>query len=323
MPRAMKNILTILLLAACGVCAGQNLVVNPSFEDTVSCPIAPEEIYKCAGWTSYGGSPDYMNPCSPPPSAVSVPSNWGGYQQPASGSSYCAFMTFHSLSSNAREFVGGNLTSPLVIGTKYFVSFKIVLSINSDLGSIIASNKMGAMFSTVPHSTNSFNYALITNNPPVYTNSLVIDTTNWTTISGSFIADSFYTHIIIGNFFADSLTDTIQLASSFLGDAYYYLDDVCVSTDSLACNTLVGIQQLKQNSDVSFFPNPFSTQLTFTLSDNEPTTLSLYNFLGQQILQQAFTSSTTINTGAFAEGIYFYELRNSKKIIGQGKVVKQ
>src|SRR5688572_11555868 len=66
----LKNLLLLLFFLSGGVCAGQNLVPNGSFEDTVSCPTAPAEMYKCVGWASYGGSPDYMNPCSPQPSAV-------------------------------------------------------------------------------------------------------------------------------------------------------------------------------------------------------------------------------------------------------------
>ena len=70
------------------------------------------------------------------------------------------------------------------------------------------------------------------------------------------------------------------------------------------------------------YPNPFSNQLTFALSDNEQATISLYDFLGQQILQQLFINSTTINTEQFKDGIYFYQLRNSKRIIANGKVIK-
>ncbi|MFN8323696.1 MAG: T9SS type A sorting domain-containing protein [Chitinophagales bacterium] len=71
------------------------------------------------------------------------------------------------------------------------------------------------------------------------------------------------------------------------------------------------------------FPNPFSNELTFSLSDNEQTTVTLYNFLGQQILQQTFANSTTINTEQMQNGIYFYELRNDKGTLKTGKVVKQ
>ena len=74
---------------------------------------------------------------------------------------------------------------------------------------------------------------------------------------------------------------------------------------------------------VNAFPNPFSTHLTFVFTGKEQTTVTLYDFLGRPILQQAFTSSTTINTEQLAEGIYFYELRTSKGKLTTGKVVKQ
>lgn len=74
---------------------------------------------------------------------------------------------------------------------------------------------------------------------------------------------------------------------------------------------------------MKIFPNPFSTQLTLTLADNEQTTVSLYNFLGQQVLRQSFTNTTTINTGQLAAGIYFYQLASNKGTLKTGKLVKQ
>ena len=46
--------------------------------------------------------------------------------------------------------------------------------------------------------------SIITNNPPVYSNTVSMDTLNWTRVFGSFVADSAYTHILLGNFFADA-----------------------------------------------------------------------------------------------------------------------
>jgi hypothetical protein len=80
---------------------------------------------------------------------------------------------------------------------------------------------------------------------------------------------------------------------------------------------------ITDGSKVVVFPNPFSNQLTFSVSVNEQTTVSLYNFLGQEILQQTFTNSTTINTEQLADGIYFYELRNDTGTLKTGKVIKQ
>ena len=97
-----------------------------------------------------------------------------------------------------------------------------------------------------------------------------------------------------------------------------------VDYSTVNCYTVTAItENTIQDKNVNPFPNPFSTQLTFTLADNEQTTVSLYNFLGQQVLQQTFTNSTTINTEQLADGIYFYELRNNKGTMKTGKVVKQ
>lgn len=83
------------------------------------------------------------------------------------------------------------------------------------------------------------------------------------------------------------------------------------------------VEDVTQGIAITALPNPFSTQLTFSLADNVPTTVSLYNFLGQQVLQRPFTNSTTINTDQLADGIYFYELRSSKGTLKTGKLVKQ
>ncbi len=115
------------------------------------------------------------------------------------------------------------------------------------------------------------------------------------------------------------------------GDGYYVTDLRMVlkyyskGTETWGTPQPVGIKQYgqQQNNFVSTFPNPFTTRLTFKISDNEPTTLSLYNFLGQQVLQQTVTNSATINTEHLADGIYFYELRNDKGLVANGKVIRQ
>jgi len=84
----------------------------------------------------------------------------------------------------------------------------------------------------------------------------------------------------------------------------------------------VGMKDAK-NLDLKVYPNPFSENVTFSIADNEQTTITLYDFLGQQILQQTFTNSTTINTEQLSGGIFFYELRNDKGEVKNGKILKQ
>lgn len=83
------------------------------------------------------------------------------------------------------------------------------------------------------------------------------------------------------------------------------------------------VSEPNENARVSLFPNPFSHQLSFSVANNEPTIVFLYNFMGQQVLQQTFANTTTINTGQLVNGVYFYELRNDKGVIKTGKVVKE
>lgn len=101
---------------------------------------------------------------------------------------------------------------------------------------------------------------------------------------------------------------------------YYNSKDTIQFTN---CSSVFTMINKTENYIANVRPNPFSTQLTFSLADNEQTTVSLYNFLGQQVFQQSFTNSTTINTEQLTDGIYFYELRNDKGTLKTGKVVKQ
>ena len=87
----------------------------------------------------------------------------------------------------------------------------------------------------------------------------------------------------------------------------------------LGTNDHLGENNLSPNA----YPNPFSNQLIFKSSDQEPVRVVLCDVQGKQILQHTFTGSTTINTEQFADGIYFYELRNANGTLKIGKLVKQ
>lgn len=240
----MKYALNILLLFTLFQSSAQNLVPNPSFEDTVQCTMGL--VSDAVGWENYSAlSPDYFHSCVGGGSFY-VPYNWGGYQPAATGNAYCAMSAFYPPTPDEREIIGRNLASPMIIGTEYFVSFKASLSLDSIIESSHACNKLGVLFSTYAHVPFTAP-APINNFAHVYTNDIITDTAGWTVVSGSFIADSAYTHIAIGNFFDDNNTDTLELLSTpNFNWCYYYIDDICVSTDSLTCVGNVGIEELSK-----------------------------------------------------------------------------
>ncbi len=293
---------------------GQNLVPNPSFEDTIQCPFSSGDIGDATGWGSLCGSPDLFNQCNQ--FDWGVPSNIFGYQQAASGNGYAGFISYSNIASNEREFPSCNLTTPLSIGTRYYVSFKVALSLESIANPTnCASNKIGLTFTTGSFICNS----IITNNPPVFTDSIIVDSLNWTRIKGSFIADSAYTRLAIGNFFDDSNTDTTKFFNSWWSDfAYYYLDDVAVGTDSSYIynydyNTSINENSLKIGFDL--YPNPVKNKLVVHNNINEPYTIIIYDILGQKIYHKSDIKSklNIINTTHFTSGLLLIHIESNNQ----------
>ena len=44
--------------------------------------------------------------------------------------------------------------------------------------------------------------------------------------------------------------------------SYYYVDDICVSVDSMACSMKTNVQELRYNEDIKIYPNPSTQFLT-------------------------------------------------------------
>ena len=92
---------------------------------------------------------------------------------------------------------------------------------------------------------------------------------------------------------------------------------------SICDNLPNAVETFANSNTILIYPNPFSNQLVLQCLTNENFTLTLRDTQGQRILQQTCSNSTTLNTAQLADGIYFYELRNSKGALKTGKVLKQ
>jgi len=325
-----KQVFLIILFHICGFCKGQNLVPNPSFEVYDTCPNYWDQLYLLNNWTKFNtGSPDYYNSCDNS-NFAGVPNNITGFQLAASGQAYIGVVTY-TLSgdsiSSYREFVGNELISPLVIGTKYFVTMKVALALGDTSFLKYSSNSQCVLFTTSLYTVLPLPYNPLPNLNFAHLRNLTIinDTANWTTLSWTFIADSSYQYIVLGNFFKDSLTNAFLVntsSSAWVPEAYYYIDDVCVSTDSLTCNSTVGIKELSNSENISVFPNPFQEEFQVTFSSNQPVSLTIVDFTGRKVFNKSFVRSTEINTSYFSKGIYIYEMRSNNGIIKTGKLIK-
>ena len=294
-----------------------NLVHNPSFEDTISCPIFWNENL-CDGWSSYRLSPDYYNECANGISCCSgVPNNWLGYQQPFEGSAYTGLLTFGigGSTNNIREFMGSKLTEPLVPGIKYYTSIYISSTTDGNQN-ICFTNNMGIKFSTQEYSYN--NPAPVDNRAHVNMDQVLSDTASWVKLQGSFIADSAYEYIILGNFFDDTNT-VIAGCNTTIGavGAYYYIDNLCVSTDSLNCNVTTGLPSSNNKPVITIFPNPASDFIAIDFSYlQESYSLSIYDAFGKLVQERENVSEqrAIINLDQIKSGLLLISISHNDQV---------
>ena len=256
----MKQLLIIALTLICSAVFGQNLVSNPSFEEYSNCPTDLGQVENSNGWFSARLTPDYFNSCSTNPES-SVPDNYWGNQAAFSGSAYAGFTAFQE--ADIREVLGTQLNTPLTIGTKYFVTF--YCSLYNAEQNMCASNNIGITFSK--NEFNGFTDTVPLNNQSlVFSDGIVTDTTDWVQVKGSFTSDSAYQYIYLGNLFDDANTQHIVLQP--LGArAYYFVDKVCVSADSLTCETPLAVNENVKQYHLAVFPNPTSNVITVKCAD--------------------------------------------------------
>jgi hypothetical protein len=232
----------------------QNLVPNPSFEDTVTCPTTLNQINRAKFWTNpTQGSPDYFNACNPGIYQLNVPYAGFGYQPAYAGSAYGGFYAFQKGIPNFREYIQTKLSDTLVAGRKYLISFFISLSNVSEY----SVSNIGAYFSTTQISASNsvtLNYTPQIQNP---SSTQLSDSTNWMLVQDTLLTNGTELYMTIGNFYSDSQTDTLFLGSFSGGNvAYYYIDDVSViDVESLE------VSEHSQKKRLNVYPNPSDGKL--------------------------------------------------------------
>jgi len=279
---SFKGLWGVLFLFICSVGMGQtNLVVNPSFEDTVSCPTTLADLSATTFWTApTQGSPDYFNSCTSN-SDVDVPNNGFGNQMALSGNAYTGISVYDLFDTYSyREYIQVQLQQTLVSGQKYWVSFYVSLSDFNDY----AIQELGAYFSSIQINDNSMDTTLMFIPQIEFSDSVITSKNDWTKISGSFTATGNENYVIIGNFNRKQTTTATQLSSNNINYAYYFVDDVCVSNDSLTCANPVGITESKiEHNSFNIYPNPATDFFVINNASNQFYNLTIYNTIGQEL----------------------------------------
>lgn len=275
--------LFFLLLLPISVVA-QNLVPNGSFEEFVSCPEHLDGLEFVEHWYKsiiypdldyhQNPSPDYYHACAMG-SIVGVPDNIQGSQFAYSGVAYGGLYTYEATWFNSREVMGVELSATMIPGQTYYCSLRYVRPVGwSAVG--LASNNLGIKFSNTAFFESTIQ--AMDGVAHIRVEEVAIDSVNWVLLYGEFVPEHAYQYLHIGNFFSDEETDVITFSQSSVW-AYYYIDDVRVSTEPLDVSS-VGEQRLGQR--VQGFPNPVEEELNI-VSSKPMKTIQVYGISGRLI----------------------------------------
>ncbi len=209
--------------------AGQNLVLNPSFEEHRECPGKLGNFNTdLLSWTTPTlGSTDYFHGCS---EAMGTPKNFNGTQLADFGQGYAGLYLYAP--NDYREYMQAELRSPLVKGETYELSFFVSLAERSDF----AVNAFGVVFSEKPirfeiqkelskrhlfsDPDNPFSYVEIG-----YSH-FANDKKEWMLITATYTAKGGERYMTLGNFKNNARTRKFLIKKDAKQGAYYYVDMV-------------------------------------------------------------------------------------------------
>jgi outer membrane protein OmpA-like peptidoglycan-associated protein len=230
------GVIFLLLFCVPYFCFSQNLVLNPSFENFINCPVKLGNLEQdVEDWRMPTlGSTDYFNGCS---EAMGTPKNFNGQQPADFGEGYVGLYMYAP--NDYREYIEASLTSTLKKGNRYTISFYVSLAERSDF----AVKEFGIRFSEFPIQIetskvlSSMHYSKLkgdtSNHLEIKYSKFYSDEIEWIKLTQDFVANGTENYLIIGNFKNNKRTQKFQTKRKITKGSYYYLDMVSVyKTDS-------------------------------------------------------------------------------------------
>jgi len=309
----MKRLFTFGLLLFCfDRIEAQNLVPNPSFEDTLPNPDWGGSAYihnVITEWyTPLPGSADYHSLINP-----ICPNCIASQQMPRTGNAFSGFYTFDTAATNNRECVSVKLIDTLEAGKRYRVEFYVSRYEVFKYGC----GNVGAYFSPAAIMTSN---GITTYTPQIENNASaepLLNDTGWTKVSGVFVAAGDEAYLNITNFTPDNLSDTTFVGGGISNNvaAYYFIDDVSV---------LKLEDTIPPMLPISLTPSPNNGTMQLRGTFPAGTRIEFFDMLGQRVRQEDVPDGSTpfdIYAPELAAGMYLYRVVTNTQELTSGKIV--
>lgn len=316
----MTKLILIPLVLISGHVLAQNLVPNPSFEDTACTYMDGDETYfEAAHWYNPNdATPDYMGIDAIPGcvSSIFTAVPYGEWQLPHSGGKMIAIFAA-MLNGCSREYLQVELNEPLISDSTYCVSMYVSLSNRSQA----CTDCMGIFFSDTEllNLEDHCEFGLF----PQVANSygvLLDDTLGWTEISGIYTAVGGERYLTVGNLLGDEdcIIEPINGNDPTMDIAYYFIDDVSVSS----CPVFTDVNPGIENVNLSIYPIPAIDMLN--VSSAEAGFLKIFDTTGYLVLS-AIKSQDLIqmNLSGLSSGLYLLQFKHRNGNFIYKKIIKE
>lgn len=314
--------LLLLTFITSTVLQAQNLVPNPSFEDTTQFSNGQPKVI---AWQTNIGSPDYFSPhILPPFDGYKTPVNIRGNQAAYSGVAYFGFGVFNGNRLNEREYLQIKLNDSLRKGQYYEVEF--YLSLADSFHNAMNSDNIGIAFRSqldngiIDHRVREFR--------PYYISDSIWDSKDkisWQKFHYTHTALGGEEVLVIGCFLKDvdiTLT-SVGNGGNFplaLTGSYYYIDQISVQWKDTSTN----IVEHSFLNGAKFHPNPVKEQLLFSTHNFQVLQFEMFTLQGQNIPVSISQEGNQyrFNMGHLTKGLYIINAKGEK---GQRsfKVIKE
>ncbi|MEN9700142.1 MAG: hypothetical protein RLZZ301_1340 [Bacteroidota bacterium] len=313
----MKVFVCILFLGVYATNWSQNLLANGDFETYSSLPTNVMQSAFCTGWSDCnqggGGSPDYFHTNGS--GLVQLPNSFYATIQPHGGNAIMGIIAYHGVSTDFREYISHPLSTPLVVGATYQLTYWISNGhYNGNYGGS-ACNNIGVAFTSV-EPQQSGTLPLSTLVPQFVESNLVYDT-SWTQLSYTFNADSAYQFITIGNFQNNANTLVQNIENHPIELAYYFMDDITLQR----IDGNEGLEEsIAAKNPLQF--NPESMQIHLKTPTNTSSNLIVWNAIGGVVLAEEVDQTADFDLSTWMNGLYYYQLNTASGSVYTGKILR-
>ncbi len=287
---------------------GQNLVLNPSFENLVLCS-DNIEIFSASHWNNPNtGTSDILSSCN-----YSIPNSISGFQYAKDGNCYAGMCLFEV--NDYKEYIQGEFSQILTRNKKYKLTFFVSL----------ADSISSVSIRTLGFYTSKDKIQKTENTHLPYLPQIVVDPTNknlvkdWIPIEGFFIANGEEKYFTIGNFSPDSLSDTtaineINNPALFYRMCYFYIDDV--SVEEVKSELDLKIVSITNSLSSDFFSINYLTNIIPSLD------VQLFDGSGRLIKELNIYENINISVIDLSPGIYYCRILNQNNVVLIDKIIR-